>query len=230
MKDYLHLFGGMLAGIALLAAYIFGWSALMRCHGETIKSIAPDGVNEVTVEVDANGYVIGQSSTCLYVPEKYKAHPQYIPQTGEVVIIGDAPYVIISLAVWERWTNAVAWLEAVAERRWANEHKTDAGRRAWHGDLKERRQAEDGRGMVYTYADGFTYTEQAEPSRRVSPAVDRTRKAATKPQGASVARPRANIPPRLRAKQEAVSKRPAAKEVNATFGPGGKLLKVEGEE
>ena len=84
--------------------------------------------------------------------------------------------------------------------------------------------------MVYTYADGFTYTEQAEPSRRVSPAVDRMRKAATKPQGASVARPRANIPPRLRAKLEAVSKRPAAKEVNATFGPGGKLLKVEGEE
>ena len=227
MKDYLHLMGGMVAGVALLAAYILVWGALMECRGETIKRIASDGVNEVTIEVDENGYVIGQSSTCLYVPEKYKAHPQYIPQTGEVVIIGDAPYVIISLAVWERWTNAVARLEAVAERRWANEHKTDAGRRAWHGNPK-REVSEDGRTVIWNYPDGYTYTEQAKPSRRESPAVERTRKAAVRPQGASAVRPRVNVPPRLRAKQEAISARPASKEVNATFGPGGKLLKTEG--
>lgn len=228
MKDYMHLFGGMIVGIALLAAYILVWGALMRCHGETIKSIAPDGVNEVTVEVDANGYVIGQSSTCLYVPEKYKAHPQYIPQSGEVVIVGDAPYVMISLGMWERWTNAVARLEAVAERRWANEHKTDAGRRAWHGAPTNR--VVEAASVTWQYADGFTYTEQAEPSRRASPAVERMKKAATRPQGASAALPRVNMPPRLRAKQEAISARPASKEVNATFGPGGKLLKTEGEE
>lgn len=228
MKDYMHLFGGMIVGIALLAAYILVWGALMCCHGETIKSIAPDGVNEVTVEVDANGYVIGQSSTCLYVPEKYKAHPQYIPQSGEVVIVGDAPYVMISLATWERWTNAVARLEAVAERRWAIEHKTDAGRRAWHGAPTNR--VVEAASVTWQYADGFTYTEQAEPSRRASPAVERMKKAATSPQGASAVRPRVNVPPRLRAKQEAISARPASKEVNATFGPGGKLLKTEGEE
>jgi len=230
MKDYLHLFGGMAGGVALLAAYIFGWSALMRCHGETIKSIAPDGVNEITTEVDANGYVTSRSTTCVYVPEKYEAQQHYFPQTGEVVIIGDAPYVVISLATWERWTNAVARLEAVAERRWANEHKTDAGRRAWHGALKERKQTEDGRGIQYTYADGFTYTEQAEPSRRASPAVERARKAAASPPAAPQARAGATIPPRLKAKREAVLKRPAAREVNATFGPGGKLLNVEGEK
>ena len=32
----------------------------------------------------------------------------------------------------------------------------------------------------------------------------------------------------IKAKQEAVAARPASKEVNAVFGPGGKVLKVEG--
>ena len=30
MKDYLHLFGGMVAGVALLVAYILVWGALME--------------------------------------------------------------------------------------------------------------------------------------------------------------------------------------------------------
>ena len=230
MKDYLHLFGGMVAGVALLVAYILVWGALMECRGETIKRIASDGVNEITMEVDENGYVIGQSMTALYVPEKYKPSAQYIPQSGERVLLGDFEFVLVSSADWERWTNAVARLEAVAERRWTNEHKTDAGRRAWHGALKEKRQSEDGRGMVYTYADGFTYTDEAEPGRRESPAVERVRKAAARPQGASAPKPKVNIPQRLKAKREAVAARPASKEVNAVFGPGGKVLKVEGEE
>ncbi len=203
MKDYLHLFGGMSAGIALLAASVFGWSAPMRCHGAEVGRVAPDGAK-------------------LHVP------PKYIPQSGDKVVVDDFEYIMVSVSDWTRWTNAVARLEAVAGRRWENEHRTDAGRRAWHGDLKERRQAEDGRGMVYTYADGYTYTELAEASRRVSPAVERVKKAAAKPQGAPVAKPRGGTPPRLRAKREAISARPAAKEVNATFGPGGKLINVEG--
>lgn len=205
MKDCLHPFGGMSAGIALLAACISGWSAPMRCHGAEVGRVAPDGAN-----------------TILHVP------PKYIPQSGDKVVVDDFEYIMVSVSDWTRWTNAVARLEAVAGRRWENEHKTDAGRRAWHGDLKERRQTEDGRGMVYTYADGYTYTEQAGASRRVSPAVERVKKAAAKPQGASAAKPRGSTPPRLRAKREAISARPAAKEVNATFGPGGKLINVEG--
>ena len=206
MKDYLHLLGGMALGVALIAAYIFCWSAFMDCYGAEVANPQPVLIGEL------------------------ESQTPYIPKSGEVVIVGDAPYVLLSLATWDRWTNAVARLESVAERRWANEHKTDAGRRAWHGDLKERKQTEDKRGWTYTYADGFTYTEQAAPLRRVSPAVERVKKAAERPQGASAARPRPDIPPRLRAKREAISARPAAKSVNATFGPGGKILKVEGEK
>lgn len=231
MKDYLHLIGGMLAGMALLALYFFGWSALMRCHGETIKSIAPDGVNEITTEVDANGYVTSRSTTCIYVPEKYEAQSPYLPQSGDVVMLGDGVrYVVIACADWERWTNAVARLEVVAARRWENEHKTDAGRRAWHGALKKREQTEDGRGIEYTYADGFTYTEEATAAPRVPPAVRRMRESGEK---RPVAAPRAEvgngIPARLKAKREAISARPAVREVNATFAPGGKVLKVEGK-
>ena len=207
MKDYLHLMGGMLVAILLLAVYIFGWGALMRCVGAEVDNPQPVPIGDL----------------------EPPTVPNYIPQSGEVVIVGDAPYVMISLATWERWTNAVARLEAVAERRWENEHKTEAGRRAWHGNPK-REVSEDGRTVIWNYPDGYTYTEQAKPSRRESPAVEHTRKAAVRPQGASAVRPRVNVPPRLRAKQEAISARPAAKEVNATFGPGGKLLKMEGEE
>ena len=222
MKDYLHLFGGMIVAILLLAAYIFFWGCIERCFGMEVKRVAPDGVNTITLEVDDNGYVMGEKSTAVYVA------PKYIPQSGEHCVIADVEYVLIAAQDWVRITNAVARLEAVAERRWANEHKTDAGRRAWHGALKEKRQSEDGRGMVYTYADGFTYTDEAEPGRRESPAVERVRKAAARPQGASAPKPKVNIPQRLRAKQEAVAARPASKEVNAVFGPGGKVLKVEG--
>ena len=222
MKGGVHLIGGMAGGVALLAAYIIGWGILQRCSGMEITRPAGDGANTITYEVDENGNVMGMKSTAVYVP------PKYLPQSGDRVIVGDFEYIIISAADWTRMTNAIARLESVAERRWANEHKTDAGRRAWHGELKERKQTEDGRGMIYTYADGYTYTENAEPNRRASPAVERVRKAAAKPQGASAAKVGRSIPPRLRAKQEALAARPAAKEVNATFGPGGKVLKVEG--
>jgi len=243
MKDYLHRFGGMLAAILLLAAYIFDWGWIERCYGETIKHAAGDGVNEVTIELDENGYVTSQSITLVNVLEKYEAdNPQpvligdleprpvqnCIPQSGDEVVVNDVTFVLIASADWRRWTNAVARLEAVAERRWANEHKTAEGRRAWHGAPTNR--VVEAASVTWQYADGFTYTEQAEPSRRASPAVERMKKAAERPQGASAVRPRVNIPPRLRAKQDAISARPASKEVNATFGPGGKLLKTEGEE
>lgn len=157
--------------------------------------------------------------------DEYKYTP-YFPQSDERVVISDQQYVVIAASDWERWTNAVARLEAVAERRWANEHKTDAGRRAWHGALKDKHQAEDGRGMVYVYADGFTYTEEAPAQRRESPAVRRMK------QGQSQSRPaqpvaRNAVPTALQKKRDAILARPAAKEVKATFGPGGKVISVE---
>lgn len=40
MKDYLHLFGGMIVGILLLAAYIFCWGYVQQCYGEDTPIVA----------------------------------------------------------------------------------------------------------------------------------------------------------------------------------------------
>lgn len=219
MKDYLHLYGGMIAGIAMLALYIFGWGAAQKCFGAEVVE------NPQVVLIGD----LPQTAQPVLIGDLQQPQPFYIPQSGEVVIVGDMQFVMVSLGDWQRWTNAVARLEAVAERRWANEHKTDAGRRAWHGALKERKQSEDGRGIVFTYADGFTYTEEAPPAPKVSPAVRRMKSGATAAQGASKPSGGTRLPPRLEAKQKALKARPAVREVNATFGPGGKVLNVEGE-
>lgn len=220
MKDYLHLYGGMAGGIALLALYIFGWGALQKCCGaEVVETPHPVLIGDLP-----------QTAHPVLIGDLQQPQPLYMPQSGEQVVIDDCTYIVIAAGDWARWTNAVVRLEAVAERRWANEHKTDAGRRAWHGALKKREQTEDGRGIEYTYADGFTYTEEATAAPRVPPAVRRMRESGEK---RPVAAPRAEvgngIPARLKAKREAISARPAVREVNATFAPGGKVLKVEGK-
>ena len=147
---------------------------------------------------------------------------EYLPHSGERVLIGDFEYVLVQAGDWDRWTNAVSRLEAVAERRWQNEHKTDAGRRVWHGASTNRVVSADGRTVTWYYTDGFTYTEQATPSQKQSPAVRRMKKA-EEPRKV----PSNNMPSRLRAKREAMAARPKVKEVNAIFSPGGKVLKVE---
>jgi len=223
MKDGLHLTGGMIVGVVLLAAYLFGWGALQKCFGVEVKSVAPDGVNEITLEVDGQGYVQSAKATTAHVPERY------IPQSGEKVVIGDIEYVVVAAADWTRWTNAVARLEAVAERRWRKEHETEAGRRAWHGAATNRVVSADGRSVTWLYRDGYAYTEEATPARTVSPAV-RAQSGLPRPQSAPKAAGGTGLPPRLEAKRRALKARPAAKEVNATFGAGGKVLKVEGEE
>ena len=220
MKDGLHLTGGMIVGVVLLAAYLFGWGALQKCFGAEVKSVAPDGVNEITLEVDGQGYVQSAKATTAHVPERY------IPQSGEKVVIGDMEYVVVSAADWGRLTNAVARLEAVAERRWTNEHRTEAGRRAWHGAATNRVVTAEG--VTWLYGDGFAYFEAATPTRRVSPAVKRATTRENGPTSAPKAVAGARLPPRLKAKREALKARPAKVEVNAVFGAGGKVLKVEG--
>lgn len=215
MNDFRHLFGGMAGGIALLAAYIIGWGILQRCNGMEISRPAGDGANTITYEVDGDGYIRGEKSTAVYVL------PKYIPESGDMVTVGDFNYIMVSVADWERLTNAVARLEAVAERRWTNEHKTDAGRRAWHGASTNRVVSADGRTVTWFYADGFTYAEEVAPGRREPQAVRRMK------QGAPKKAPAPNMPARLRAKREAMAARPKAKEVNAVFGPGGKIIKTE---
>ena len=196
MKDYTHLFYGMACGIALLAAYMFGWSSIMQCRGDVDLNPQPVPIGS-----------LGQP---------------YMPRSGEKVTVGDFVFIMVAESDWTRWTNAVSRLEAVAKRRWQNEHKTDAGRRVWHGASTNRVVSADGRTVTWYYADGFTYTEQATPSQKQSPAVRRMKKA-EEPRKV----PSNNMPSRLRAKREAMAARPKVKEVNAIFSPGGKVLKVE---
>lgn len=151
----------------------------------------------------------------------------YIPQSGEKVVMGDMEYVVVSAGDWTRWTNAVARLEAVAERRWRKEHETEAGRRAWHGAATNRVISADGRSVTWLYRDGYAYTEQAEPVRTVSPAAFGAQSGLPRPQSAPKAAGGTGLPPRLEAKRRALNARPAAKEVNAVFGAGGQVLKVE---
>ena len=196
MSDFKYLFGGMVGGVAMLAAYIIGWGIVQRCSGEEYPNPQPVPLGSL--------------------------EQQYMPNSGEKVVIGDFAFIMVAESDWTRWTNAVARLEAVAERRWQNEHKTDAGRRVWHGASTNRVVSADGRTVTWYYADGFTYTEQATPSPKQSPAVRRMKKA-EEPRKV----PSNNMPSLLRAKREAMAARPKVKEVNAIFSPGGKVLKVE---
>ena len=195
MKDGLHLLGGAVGATLALALYIFGIGAFQRCHGAEVADNPPP------------------------VPK-----PDYIPLSGERVLIGDMEYVMVSAGDWKRLMGAVARLEAVAKRRWTKEHQTEEGRRAWHGAATNRVVSADGRSVTWHYRDGYVHTEQVEPSRRVSPAVKRTQGGVPRPKIAGGTR----LPPRLEAKRKALEARPAAKEVSATFGAGGKVLKVEG--
>ena len=217
MKDGVHLLGGMGGAILVLALYIACWGALQKCFGAEVKRVAPDGANTITLEVDDNGYVMGEKSTALYVA------PKYIPQSGDKVVVDDFEYIMVSVGDWTRWTNAVARLEAVAERRWKKEHETVEGRRAWHGSHTNRIVTASA--VTWLYPDGYTYTEEVKPTRNAAPAVRRMKQKieASKPKSAS---PNA-LPPRLEAKRKSIENRPKTKTVNATFGPGGKVLKVE---
>lgn len=218
MKDGLHLIGGMGGAILALALYIIGWGTLQKCFGVEVQSIAPDGVNIITKEVDENGYVMGEKSTAVYVA------PKYIPQSGEWVVIGDQSFVVVAKNDWTRWTNAVARLESVAERRWTKEHQTEEGRRAWHGPVTNRVYSADGLMVTWLYRDGYEYVQKAQPKPKTTLAQKAAKNGPGRPRRES---PYSRLPKRLRETREAIDARPAAREVNVTFGPGGKVLKVE---
>lgn len=56
MKDYLHLFGGMIVGIMLLIAYIFLWSIAERCCAEDMpivtETLFEDGTTNTWTQAD----------------------------------------------------------------------------------------------------------------------------------------------------------------------------------
>lgn len=124
---------------------------------------------------------------------------EYMPQTGETVIIHDHTFVVVEFGDWVRWTNAVTRLEAVAERRWEKEHKTENGRREWHGAVVKTEFDQVRLEKVTTYADGFTWTEKMQPTKR-SPMTPPAAKKDTP-------RPRPAIPARLAEKREAMAGR-----------------------
>lgn len=158
MNDYRDLGLGFFGAVAALAAYI---GLVGACFGgETLQA---------TIVTDA------------------PAERQYVPQTGDRVICNDFTYIIMAVPDWELWTNRISQLEAVASRRWANEHKTDAGRRAWHGAVvKTERQAEQ-RQVVYTYADGYQWTEKMHGGYSRPVNADRNTATNRPPQGGAAA-------------------------------------------
>lgn len=58
------------------------------------------------------------------------------------------------------------------EKLKANDEKTDAGRRKWHGALVREEIREAELIKVYTYADGFEYKEPFKPVKNARTAED----------------------------------------------------------
>ena len=138
MKDYLHLFGGMLAGIVLLAAYIFCWGLVERCYGNEDPHAGPDQPNYQ--EVDAN-----------------------IPTATN-----DQSVVVATLfedGSTNTWTAAdLQQALGLRNRKYHREQETDHGRVTWHGKRMGRYLLDDGNGgqrLVQLYEDGFVWTNAA---------------------------------------------------------------------
>ena len=199
--------GGLLFAFALKA---FGDDIIILTN-ETYRTVtfpAGDGANEITRTIDSRGNMVGESSTAVYVPQ--------------TVIIDDFRYVAITPSVWDDLTNTVERLKDLSAKRWNMEHKTVAGREAWHGKATNR--VISATSVTWLYADGYTYTEtETNAVKRVRPPT-----APKRLPSAPAKKPSPTLPPRLAEKREAMKSRAGeVREVNAVFGPGGKVLKVE---
>ena len=141
------------------------------------------------------------------------------------VVVNDYEYILVTPSMWRDLTNTVERLRDISAQRWANEHKTVAGRQAWHGAATNRVVGADGLSVTWLYPDGYTYTEREARTNAVRRVTSPRR--SNRPSDAPAPVRRAVLPPRLAAKQNALKSRPGVREVNAVFGPGGKVLKVE---
>ena len=167
------------------------------------------------------------SVVCLSVALALAANAQYLSRNGDRYWVDDMEYVLVSPSEWDALTNRVALLEATASRRLAEDYKTAAGREIWHGKSTGRKVNPDGLSVTWYYADGFEYTEREVRENAVK--RPRPPQAQKRPSGAPATRRPLDLPPRLAAKRAALLARKQGKPqtVNATFGPGGKVLKVE---
>lgn len=139
---------------------------------------------------------------------------EVIPETGDVMAVGDVEYVMIRKADWFALTNKVAALSAVADRRWENDHKTEQGRKLWHGNIIKVESDSVALEKRTIYADGYTWTEKM------------VKKAQNPPPTRSADSAGKTIPPKLKAKREAVLTR-KTRTVNAVFSAGGKVEEVK---
>ena len=211
--------------------------AALAVYADTVIKDKPDGVNTRTRVVDDNGYIQSESITLAHVPEKYVGEPageipewaneggtpiiKYFIREGERYCVDDIDYILVSPSSWQALTNAVEQLQNIAADRWRMDHETAKGRAMWHG--KETNRVVTAQGVTWLYRDGYTYFEAAEKVPR-----DRPRKTQKTAPGQHAPPPRPSLPPRLAAKREAMKSRAGrVREVNATFGPGGKVIKVE---
>ena len=153
------------------------------------------------------------------------ANAQYLSRDGERYWVNDVEYVLVSPSSWQDLTNKVEKLAAMTADRWRMEHETAQGRAMWHGEATNR--VVTAQGITWLYRDGYTYFEG--PAEKVP--RDRPRKTQKTAPGQHAQPPRPNLPPRLAEKREAMkSLAGRIREVNATFGPGGKVIKVEGDK
>lgn len=138
MKDYLHLFGGMLAGIVLLAAYIFCWGLVERCYGNE----DPHAVEE---------------------QPSYEEAVAEIPS-----VTNDQSVVVATLfedGSTNTWTAAdLQAALGLMNRKYHREQETESGRVTWHGKRMGQYVLDDGNGgqcLVQLYEDGFAWTNAA---------------------------------------------------------------------
>ena len=137
MKDYLHLFGGMLAGIVLLAAYIFCWGLIERCYGEeTVVSSQESGVSNTDPSV-------------------------LTPDPSSPVVVAT----LFEDGSTNTWTAAdLQAALGLMNRKYHREQETESGRVTWHGKRMGQYILDDGNGgqcLVQLYEDGFAWTNAA---------------------------------------------------------------------
>lgn len=208
--------------------------AVVRLLSYDVTIPAGDGANEITMEIDNRGFISAISSTAVHVAQNVEepitnvlADVDDIELTAKYAAIRRArdlyerEYVVIEKSEWCELTNTVERLRAIAERRWNIEHATPQGRMAWHGK-PVRRMSADGTAVLWEYPDGYKYEQKVTPSRPAPRQITKNAQRST---------PNPNqykhLPPRLRAKRQAQDAQGKATEVNATFGPGGKVINAE---
>lgn len=191
MKDYLHLFGGMLAGIVLLAAYIFCWGLVERCYGNE----DPHAVAEQ--------------------PSYEEAVAEIPSVTNDQSVVVETLFEDGSTNTW-----TAADLQAalgLMNRKYHREQETDHGRVTWHGKRMGQYILDDGNGgqcLVQLYEDGFAWTNAATRVGLKDPEAAAKAKAAAEARQAEWER--THLPPDVAALLQ--RRRDAANGVTVTVG------------